>query len=191
MSAEGVSSVSKHLQLALALHCARRAIQACLVRAAASRLPLAGLASQARFGVPPADVLWSLSRGAGLGRQCPRPTRGAARRRLLGHTGARRVADDDDDRRRPPSPDDHRRRPAAAPTDGTEDRRSLPVRPPSPADVAAVTRRRRRRRSPTPPPRSSPPMNPSSASLFVRTSDLCENLVPNFRRVLARTCTRL
>jgi hypothetical protein len=187
MSAEGVSSVSKHLQLALALHCARRAIQACLVRADASRLPLAGLASQARFGVPPADVLWSLSRGAGLGRQCPRPTRGAARRRLLGHTGARRVADDDDDRRRPPSPDDHRRRPAAAPTDGTEDRRSLPVRPPSPADVAAVTRRRCRRRSPTPPPRSSPPMNPSSASLFVRTSDLCENLVPNFRRVLART----
>ena len=137
-----------------------------------SRLPLAGLALTGSFGVPPADVLWSLFRGVGLGRRCPRPARGAARRGPLGHTRARRVAAADDDRCRPPPPDDHRRRPAAARTDGTqgtEDRRSLPVRPPSPANVAAVTRRRRRRRSPPPPPWSSPPVNPSSASLFVRT----------------------
>ena len=39
MSAVGVPSVSKHLQLTLALHCTRHAIRAHLVRADASRLP--------------------------------------------------------------------------------------------------------------------------------------------------------
>ena len=72
-------------------------------------------------------------------------------------------------------------------TDGTEDRRSLPVRPPSPADVAAVTRRRRRR-SPTPPTRSSPPVNPSSASLFARTRSRSSRPVP--RPVPARRPAR-
>ena len=104
MSAEAVPSVSKHLQPTLVLHCAQRAIQSCLMRADAARRPrVAG-----SFGVPPADVLWSCSRGAMLGRQCPRPARGAARRGPLGHTRARRVAADDDDRCRPPPPDDHR-----------------------------------------------------------------------------------
>ena len=80
---EGVPSVSKHLQLALALHRAQRAIQACLVRAdalsAAARRPrVAG-----SFGVPPADVLWSRFRSVGQGGQCPSPALGAARRGLL------------------------------------------------------------------------------------------------------------
>ena len=82
VSAEGVPSVSKHLQPTLVLHCAQRAIQSFLMRADAARRPrVAG-----SFGVPPADVLWSCSRGAGLGRQCPRP----AAPRASGSHGAER-----------------------------------------------------------------------------------------------------
>jgi hypothetical protein len=143
VSVEGVPSVSKHLQLALALHRAQRAIQACLVRAdalsAAARRPrVAG-----SFGVPPADVLWSRFRGVRQGRQCPRPARGAARRGLW--VTPERVESPPPtttaaDLRRSTTIDAarSRRRPTG--------RRYL--RPPSPADADDVARR-------PPPPRSS------------------------------------
>ena len=139
MSAEAVPSVSKHLQPTLVLHCAQRAIQSCLMRADAARRPrVAG-----SFGVPPADVLWSCSRGAMLGRQCPRPARGAARRGLW--VTPERVESPPPtttaaDLRRSTTIDAarSRRRPTG--------RRYL--RPPSPADADDVARR-------PPPPRSS------------------------------------
>jgi len=119
VSVEGVPSVSKHLQLTLALHRAQRAFQACLVRAdalsAAARRPrahrLVWCAASRRAVVA---LSW---RGARAAVPEARPRRCAPR--PLGHTRARRVAAADDDRRRPSPLDDHRRRPVAPPTDRT------------------------------------------------------------------------
>ena len=111
MSAEAVPSVSKHLQPTLVLHCAQRAIQSCLMRADAARRPrVAG-----SFGVPPADVLWSCSRGAGLGRQCPRLVPEARPRRCAPRASGSHQSASSRRRRRRPLPTSAARRPSTPP----------------------------------------------------------------------------
>ena len=161
---------------------------ACRCRSQASRRRLVWCATSRRAVV----VLSWRCRGAGLGRQCPRLVPEARPRRCAPRASGSHQSASSRRRRRRPLPTSAARRPSTPPgrcsrLTGTEDRRSLPVRPPSPADVAAVTRRRRRR-SPTPPTRSSPPVNPSSASLFARTRSRSSRPVP--RPVPARRPAR-
>ena len=132
MSAEGVPSVSKHLQLALALHCASAPSRhvSCVpmllgCRSQASRRRLVWCAASRRAVVA---LSW---RGARASVPEARP------RRAPGHAGTRQAAADDDDRRRPPPLDDHRRPSVAPPTDRT------------PLPPTTIARRCRRRRSPT------------------------------------------